>query len=269
MVTAFWRLFLFILFIMSALYMLYDFGPVVQMSVLQYDQIGGQEDVQKGVTARSFIQQMDSLKQNQIHVVSLEQMIQWYRSGSKIPPKTIALTFDGSYDYLGTLVYNKIKEHEFPATFFLVTESIDEEGYLTSKDIEKMAKSDLVTFACQSKKNNVDFTKMSIQDVYGEAFFAKNNVTSMTGMPVEFVSYPNGRFNQQVMNKMKEIGFKGAFAGYLKNPKIKKRIYPYAIERVPIVYEDRNLLKFRLKCWGNYSMVQAWYDYSIGKYIKV
>lgn len=261
MAKLFWTIFLSLLFIASSLFILFDYGPVVQVSILQYEGVNLESNEEtKWIRARNFLQQLDYIEKEQINVVPLDAIVDLYRSGQKIPPKTIALTFDGTHEYYYSTVYSALKKHEMPATFFIVSEQIDQEGYLTEKNVEEMAKNERITIGCHGQKPDLNFAKLSSQDVYAQAYFSKNNISSLIFESVDFISYPKGKFSAQAAGVIKKIGFKAAFASYRKDRTLREKRNLYYLERVPIVYKDKHLLHFRLKCWGNYSLCKAWWD---------
>jgi len=267
MTKYFWRFFLTTLFFFSLMFVLFDYGPVVRVPILQYERLQSGGVTGSGwVSPRDFVNHILYITNNKINVIPLKKIVKLYKKKKKLPSRTIALTFDGSHDYLMDVVFNKLVKNKLPATFFITTDLIGEEGYLSEEDLNTLRESGLITIASNGIKENIDLTSITVQDAYSQAYFSKTTLKSFVGVEIDYFSYPKGKFTPQVVNKIKEAGYKAAFASYLGSTKFKREKGVFWIERTPIKDVDKRLLHLRFKCWGNYTILSAWFDKYIGKY---
>lgn len=85
------------------------------------------------ISYNQFLQHLDYFKQN-FNVVSLSEIFEMYREGYSPSKKTIALTFDDGYENNFSRVAPALNQYRFPATFFIISQCIEDEFKLTWYD---------------------------------------------------------------------------------------------------------------------------------------
>lgn len=72
-------------------------------------------------TLEQFEEQMAYLKENNYHMITLNNVKDYYYHKITLPEKSILLTFDDCYQSIKKYVYPILKKYGFPATAFVVT----------------------------------------------------------------------------------------------------------------------------------------------------
>ncbi|WP_339186316.1 polysaccharide deacetylase family protein [Brevibacillus sp. FSL K6-6036] len=73
----------------------------------------------------TFAQHLDTLIQKQYNIISMETFVKFIRTGEKIPPNAVVLTFDDGYESFYTYAYPELKKRGISAANFLVMKSTD------------------------------------------------------------------------------------------------------------------------------------------------
>ena len=109
-----------------------------EIPVLLYHNIGNYpaEMMEDGLSTETFTFQMNFLSENGYSVVTLDQAVDHLIGKIKLPPKSIAITIDGGYEDALTNALPVLKKHHFPATFFIVPESIGSEQSINGRPIQ-------------------------------------------------------------------------------------------------------------------------------------
>ena len=99
----------------------------------------------------SFVQQMDYLKNNNYHVISLADL-QGFLNGSKpIPPRSVVLTIDDGFRSTYDIAYPILKSYGFKATFFIYTDFVGAGRALTWSQINELRASGMIDIQSHSK----------------------------------------------------------------------------------------------------------------------
>lgn len=94
------------------------------------------------IALNQFQKHLDYYKEN-FDVISLSEIFEMYRAGFKPRRKTIALTFDDGYENNYTHVAPALKQYNFPGTFFIISQCLEDEYKLTWYDHIDFIKSSL------------------------------------------------------------------------------------------------------------------------------
>ena len=89
----------------------------------------------KHLHIKKFDEQVRFLKKN-YNIVSLNDVLDYYTQGKKLPPRSIVITVDDGYKSNWTLAYPVLKEYQVPATVFVATDFIDQKQALWVDRIE-------------------------------------------------------------------------------------------------------------------------------------
>jgi len=77
------------------------------------------------ITVADFRRQMELLKENGFHVITMDQYADFILNKGKIPDNAVLLTFDDGYETFYTYAYPILKEFGYTATNFLIVSSVD------------------------------------------------------------------------------------------------------------------------------------------------
>jgi peptidoglycan/xylan/chitin deacetylase (PgdA/CDA1 family) len=131
-------------------------------------------------------------------------------TGKKIlPSKSVMISFDDTRWEHYHIARPVLEKYGFRGTFFIMTVSIGKPGYMTSAEIKKLYDDghavELHTYDHQ------DMRKLESKDWNIQVDKAKQTIQKITGKSPEFLAYPFGVWNENVIHEVKLRGLKGAF----------------------------------------------------------
>ena len=256
----------FIALVFSGFFALVDFGPQEMVPIIVYQHIGEEVDTENihYTHSRRFQSHMKYLRDAGFNVISLDEVADMYRRKEKVPRKTVAITFDHGYKDFYDVAFGVLKKHRFPATVFISTADIDKGGYLTKEQVQRIANSNLIKIGSRGVHNRT-LKGLQAQEQTLEIFNSKANLQKQTGVEVTFFSYPEGYSTKALRNKVRESGYKGGviLQASKKSIAFKNR---YAMRR-NWVYTKDNYWSFRLKLWGNFPLIEPFWE-KTRKFIK-
>ncbi len=209
------------------------------------------------VLPESFTRQMEFLQKNNYNVISAEELVNLIEENAGFPAKTVAITFDDGYANNYKYAYPVLRLYGLPATIFVITDKIGEEGYLSRDQIEEMVESGIITIGSHTM-SHAWLPGLDEGQLIRELVDSKKALEAGTGGKVEFISYPLGGYNDNVKESVKRAGYKGAFA---TNPgKSERSDDRYLIKRVRISNTSDNLFVFLIESSGYYTWIKEHRD---------
>ena len=213
------------------------------------------------VSAEAFERQMRFLKTNHYNVLPLEKLADLVRDKKKIPPRTLAITFDDGYLNNYFYAFPILKKYNLPATIFIIVSEAgrynDQLGVrdrLNWDEIKAMRDSGMITFGSHGLGPD-PLTKIeSEQDLKKEVFDSKKILEEKLGGKINQFSYPEGRFNDKIRQLVIDAGYTLAVA---TRP---GRTYPnndvFALKRLKISESANNLFILAVKISGFYTFIE-------------
>jgi peptidoglycan/xylan/chitin deacetylase (PgdA/CDA1 family) len=206
------------------------------------------------VSADIFDKQMKFLKKHHYNVAALAEVKDYIEGKKKIPGRTIVLTFDDGYKDNYTYVFPILKKYNFPATVFIILSNMGKQGYLDWGEIKEMQDSGLVTFGSHTFTHPFLDVLQSPLDLKNEVAGSKAALEEKLGRPVKLFCYPSGRFNDRVVQAVKDAGYEEATAG---NPGSKiPNNNLLILKRLRISENSNNLFVFWFETTGYYNFIR-------------
>ena len=190
----------------------------VRIPILMYHSIcADYPDNSLMVAPELFNEQMAWLNDNGFTTMSLEEVYEAFETG-KVPVKPVAITFDDGYAdnslkiasyYLILLFLNILKEYGMKATFFIITNNTDKDGYYMSTDMLKEMKEhgmeieNHTAYHFELGGASLADQKMTIED--GKEFLKEN-----IGVDSKFLCYPAGKYDDTTVSLDAQLGIKAA-----------------------------------------------------------
>ena len=225
--------------------------------VIMYHKIDNNSAVSRlSVSPENFKRQMCFLKNQRYNVVKLEDLPEIIKR-NKIPPKTIAITFDDGYESNYTNAFPVLKQLGLHATIFIIPAMVGTEGYLTWSQITEMSESGFITIGSHSMTHPW-LPAQPVQKLDQEIRDSKIAIESRLNKEAPSFSYPLGGFNKDVRERVARAGYKIAVA---TNPGKK---YPkhdiFAMKRLRISSTSDNLFVFWFEITGFYTWIKEHRD---------
>ena len=181
------------------------------LPVLMYHSIG----YEKGNTVRlpkeKFKEQMHYLKDNDYVTLSLNEAYDFFVSNKPIPEKALVLTFDDGYLDNYTEAFPILKELNFKATIFVITDLIDKTpGYLNIEQLKELQANEI---DIQSHTVHHEHLKQLSYDTQMKTLKdSKDFLQKTLSKKIQYLAYPYGEYSEATLKAVKESGYKMAFS---------------------------------------------------------
>jgi len=211
------------------------------------------------VSPDTFDRQMSFLRAHNYNVIPLEDMIALIRDNKKIPPKTVAITFDDGYVDNYNYAFPVLKKYHIPATIFVIINEVGrkEEDRLNWAQIKEMRGSGLVTFGSHTLGPMRLVDIRSGQELKDQIFRSKKILEDKLAVKINLFSYPEGSFNKQIRQVVIDAGYSGAVTTNPGKNYSKKDIF--LLKRIRISENSRNMFIFAVETSGYYMMMKEYH----------
>ena len=185
--------------------------------ILVYHNLGAQSSGRLMLGAPAFAEQMNYLKREGYRVVSLAEFVEWLHLKRQLPRKSVVLTFDDGYQSFREHAYPVLKKLGFPATLFVYTDYVGASRNALSWEQLKALAAEGFDVQAHSK------THGDLRRAPGEtdAQYAKRMQAELAepprlfqrqlGQGVQFLAYPYGRVDDDLLTRVREQGYAAAF----------------------------------------------------------
>ena len=226
---------------------LYFYQAHYEVPILMYHHVDkAAEKFGNTVSPETFERQMEFLKVHRYQVISLHELVEKIRSGETLPAKAVAITFDdGNLDNMEN-AFPVLKRMGFPATVFMITSNIDQEGSLSEEDL-KILDGSGITIGSHTD-HHAFLPERDSSFVMTELTESKKKLEKVLGHPVDLLSYPAGGVTSEVRSLVQKAGYVGAVTTNYG----RERKDPYALHRIKISEAKGSLWNFWAKLSGIY-----------------
>ena len=188
----------------------------LKVPILMYHYISSPpEDADKyridlSVAPQDFQDQMNYLAENGFETIDLYDLSLAIVGKRELPPKPVIITMDDGYrdNYENALPV--LLEHGFKATFFVVTEFIDNnlEGYMNWDMVEEMHAAGMQIEP--HSKTHADLSAREREYIIYEVLGSMETIAAHIGETPRYFCYPGGRYDDMTLEVVEELGFWGA-----------------------------------------------------------
>src|SRR3989344_111894 len=163
------------------------------------------------VSPQNFLQQMDFLKSKGYKTIALTELKKRLDQNKETTEKLVVLTFDDARQGVYTSAYPKLKEYGFIATIFIVPDWIEGRSlenhiiyskFLSWEELKELSENGFElgshTLSHQSLIN------LNETDLIKEIKESKRIIEERLSRKINSFSYPYGKYNSSILNKIKE-----------------------------------------------------------------
>lgn len=180
--------------------------------ILAYHRIGEDSYPATNIRREQFEGHIRALVQGHYNIIALPTLIKALKNGTTLPPRTIALTFDGAHRSAYDIAVPLLLEHNLPFTLFLPTDRLDSglSRYINWKDIKKLQRYKNVTIGLQPA-TYTHLNDTTPDDLRRTINKARARLREETGREALFFAYPFGEWSAAYRALIEEQGFLAAF----------------------------------------------------------
>ncbi len=212
------------------------------LPVLAYHSFSKSPAGKMSVTQTAFEKQMRYLKENDFHVITLDQLMDFLEFKDQIPERSVVITIDNGWLSTHEIAFPILKRYGFPATLFIYTDFIGGKKALTWKQIKILAENGFdiqnqtQTYRNLTKKKKGENLAEYIQAIEREITNSQDIIQNKVNKTCTYLAYPYGETNSLVVALLKKHGYRGGFTVRRgSNPFF---IDNYAINRSMILAKD-------------------------------
>lgn len=177
--------------------------------VLNYHQVSDERKGPLTMTTEDFKWQMDYLKEQGFHTITPDQLYAYLTEKRPLPSKPVLITFDDGYEDNYTYAYPILKENQMQATIFMVAKSVDIPGHLTKAELREM-EANGITIGSHTL-SHVLLTDLTPEQVGSEVEESRKVLEDILGTKVEYLAYPGGYVDDEIMKIAADKGIKMGF----------------------------------------------------------
>jgi peptidoglycan/xylan/chitin deacetylase (PgdA/CDA1 family) len=185
--------------------------------ILVYHNLAAQAKGRMVLATRSFEQQMRYLKAEGYRVVSMAEFVEFMQLRLQLPRKSVVLTFDDGYRAFLEHAYPILKELGFTATLFVYTDYVG--AGRNALSWEELRRLGAEGFDIQAhSKTHTDLRRTPGET---DAQFSRRMQAELAdpqrlfqrylGRTSQILAYPYGRVDDDVVKKVREVGYVAAF----------------------------------------------------------
>ena len=161
------------------------------------------------VAPAQFEEHLRYLRDAGFTTISLRELVYHLALGTPLPDKPIVITFDDGYADNYTNAYPLLRKYGFKATFFVITDFIDQEreGFMSWPQIEEMAASGMEIGP--HGRDHSDLKGRTLDYLVWQILGSRQTLEAH-GIEPRFFSYPFGHYDEEVIKVLRSAHFWGA-----------------------------------------------------------
>lgn len=179
----------------------------------------------------TFEYQLQTLKNKNYTTIWVKEIPIFLLSSKSQDSKMVALTFDDAYGDFYTDVFPILKKYKAKATVYVISSFIDRPNYMTKQQLKEVIDSGLVEIGSHSI-SHLDLPSVSSEVAKYQITQSRLDLENTYGVKVETFCYPYGFYNQNIIDMVKDAGYKAAVSEDLGTIQSKDNLFKLSRVRV-------------------------------------
>lgn len=196
-----------------------------------------------------FRDQMRWIGESRCRVIGLEACaLAGWKEG--LWERKAAITFDDGYADNYHSVFPVLKEHGFPATFFVTAGDVGKPGFMAWEMLREMAASPGIEIGSHTLEHK-PLTDIPEKEAWNSLVASKKILEDKLGREIRAIAYPCGSFNETVLKMVRGAGYAyGCAASHVRDRRLTGN--PYLLRRIKISSSSGGRFAFSLRLSGFY-----------------
>lgn len=158
-----------------------------------------------------FESQLQEINRQKYKTVFMSEVARNLSHSEKMTSNTMALTFDDGYEDFYTKAFPLLQKYKIKSTVYIIINTLDKPGYLTTGQLKELARSGLVEIGSHTF-NHPDLRKLKAKDVRFEILASRRILRQLSGQEVLTFAYPYGYYQPEFFHLLSSAGYLGALA---------------------------------------------------------
>lgn len=180
--------------------------------IFAYFAIGNDNNPSLSIRTEQFTQQINELKSGGYNIARLDDIVDAFAAGTPLPPRTVAITFDGADKSILQHAAPLLIDNDLPFTVFIPADRVasGKPPFMDWGDLRKLKRSGLVSFSLHpsSYSRLADSGDAEIKRQINNSLAA---IRDELDVNVGLIAYPFGEYDEAYQKVVKSMGFKAAF----------------------------------------------------------
>lgn len=180
--------------------------------IYAYHRISEPEYPSTNINFDQFEAHIKKIIQDGYTVVSLNDIYKAFKEGTSLPPKAVAITFEGGHKSILDEAVPLLLEHELPFTIFFAVDQAEwqSDSYLSWRDLNKLIRNDEVSLGLHPATYR-HLLETNEQDLLTQINRARSRYREEFDEEAAFFSYPFGEYSKTIKKMVEDNHFKAAF----------------------------------------------------------
>ena len=161
------------------------------------------------VSASEFRAQMAWLHDNGYQAIGPAQLLAAMQTGASLPAYPVLITFDDNQYTPYKYAVPVLKEYGWTATFFIMTVSINKDGFMDDWQIKQLADEGFV-IGGHTWDHRI-LVQQTDAELERQLKLSGDDLVGVVGQAPEYFAYPAGIYDARVVAALKAHGYKAAF----------------------------------------------------------
>jgi peptidoglycan/xylan/chitin deacetylase (PgdA/CDA1 family) len=178
--------------------------------ILVYHRIGEDSSPESNLKTEQFLEHIAEIERGGYNVLALPALISALQKNEVLPPRTLAITFDGAFKSVLTNAIPALLEKKIPFTVFYSSDFADTDSglYMSWADLKNLVSKETVTLGVLP----ATYARLaSAENIRTQVNKARIRHREMLGGEASFFSYPYGEHSLNYKTIIKDSGFTAAF----------------------------------------------------------
>lgn len=174
----------------------------------------GRDSLWWDVTTDELRTQLEFIRDNGGHFLSLEEFAAHMVDGAPVPPRSVLLTFDDNYQSFRDLALPLLKEFRAPATLFIHTAFVGNQNgrpKLSWESLRALRNEPLVTFGSHTDRHLSGFRQLPAAQQLRELARSKGILERELEREITWICYPEGSADGQTARLAEQAGYAMGF----------------------------------------------------------
>lgn len=179
--------------------------------IFVYQRIGEDTVPQGNISLDQFKEHINELQKDGFSVLPLAEIVSTLKKGGSLPPKTVAITFEGAYQTTLTNALPVLEEAHMPFTVFFAADAVDgSAGRMSWDSLKKLQKNKLAGLGLlpATYEHMVGQTADKNAELINRALA---RAREMLGITPPFFAYPYGEISNALKTQVAGYKFEAAF----------------------------------------------------------
>jgi peptidoglycan/xylan/chitin deacetylase (PgdA/CDA1 family) len=198
------------------------------------------------VRPKNFRDQMDALKAEGYHAVTLRDAFDAWERGGPLPRRPVVVSFDDGYPSQQRNALPVLRRLRWPGVLNLKLDALKGEGTLRPSDVRE-----LIEAGWEIDSHTVshsDLTSIDPAQLEHEVADSRTGLQRRFGVSADFFCYPSGRYDGTVVAAVRRAGYRGATTeidglASAENPFEEPRVRVNGEDTVEVVLEKLAILR--------------------------